>query len=162
MPPYCIMGKIVEKPAKAKRSYIQKLVASASKVFPLLCPVRELEWVPGWSLDAAFSESGVAEEDCVFVTCEEKNKATWMITRHEPSNFFVEMVKILPDQTASKLRILLTDTGSNSCDALVSYTHVATSEKGKEFVESFTQDYYETFMKSWETELNKFLKSHPN
>ena len=34
-------------------------------VFPLLCPVREYEWLEDWTCEMVFSESGVAEEDCV-------------------------------------------------------------------------------------------------
>jgi hypothetical protein len=28
--------------------YTQNNVAPPEKVFPLLCPVREADWVPGW------------------------------------------------------------------------------------------------------------------
>ena len=42
--------------------------ATPDRVFPLLCPVREYEWIPGWECDVLHSVSGVAEEDCVFRT----------------------------------------------------------------------------------------------
>lgn len=50
-------------------------------VFPLLCPVRESEWVDGWDADILHSRSGVAELGCVFVARE----ATFVVTRYEPS-----------------------------------------------------------------------------
>jgi len=50
-------------------------------VFPLLCPVREREWVEGWQADVLHSISGVAELGCVFVA----RGATWVVTRYEPA-----------------------------------------------------------------------------
>jgi hypothetical protein len=148
------------KPVKVTRTYTQKMVAAAARVFPLLCPVRELEWVPGWPLKAAFTESGVAERDCVFVTENESgNDSVWMITRHEPETFFVEMVKITPTMTACRLEIQLAETGSHSCDAIVSYTHVALSRAGEDFVRSFTAESYEAMMKEWESEINAYLSA---
>ena len=40
--------KIV-KPNRATRTYTQHLVAEPAVVFPLLCPVREADWIDGWS-----------------------------------------------------------------------------------------------------------------
>jgi hypothetical protein len=48
---------------KAKRvvhEYVQTNPAPAEKLFPLLCPVREAEWLPGWEYRLIYSESGLA------------------------------------------------------------------------------------------------------
>lgn len=42
--------------------------APPDRVFPLLCPVREAEWVPDWKYQLIYSQSGFAEEGCVFTT----------------------------------------------------------------------------------------------
>jgi hypothetical protein len=39
----------IRAPNRVTRSYKQRLVASVSKVFPLLCPVREADWIDGWN-----------------------------------------------------------------------------------------------------------------
>src|SRR6185295_14429492 len=88
------------KPNRAMHAYRQQLCAPPAKVFPLLCPVREAEWADGWLPDLVISSSGVAERDCVFITPGEPEQALWYITRHEPENLFVEMLKILPGVTA--------------------------------------------------------------
>jgi len=150
--------KIVEKSVKATRTYTQKMTASADRVFPLLCPVRELDWVRGWPLEKVFTESGVAEKDCVFLTrTESEERAIWYITRHEPENYFLEMVKITPSETGCRFQIQLNQTGADTCDSTITYTYVAMTEKGREFVEGFTAEYYETFMKRWEGMLNDYL-----
>jgi len=37
-------------------------------LFPLLCPVREYEWIEPWKCDMIYSDSGFAEQDCIFQT----------------------------------------------------------------------------------------------
>jgi hypothetical protein len=37
----------VRPPRRAQHTYVQALRAAPAEVFPLLCPVREREWVPG-------------------------------------------------------------------------------------------------------------------
>jgi hypothetical protein len=59
--------KIV-KPNRVTRTYTQNLVGAPIAVFPLLCPVREADWIDGWSPPLVVTNSGVAEPDCVFTT----------------------------------------------------------------------------------------------
>jgi hypothetical protein len=59
---------IVTKPNCVTRTFTQQLVAKPSKVFPLLCPVREADWIDNWDPLVVFSESGAAEPDWVFLT----------------------------------------------------------------------------------------------
>ena len=40
----------------------------AEQRFPLLCPVREREWLAGWNPTIVHTKSGVAEPGCGFVT----------------------------------------------------------------------------------------------
>ena len=53
---------------RVSHEYTQTNDAPPEKVFPLLCPVREADWVPGWQYRLIYSESGVAEDGCVFST----------------------------------------------------------------------------------------------
>lgn len=60
--------------------------APPAVVFPLLCPVREHDWVDGWSADVLHSVSGFAELGCVFVAHRgEVGEATFVVTRYEPA-----------------------------------------------------------------------------
>ena len=67
----------VQTPNRIKHSYTQNIQAPPSKVFPLLCPVREIEWVVGWNPLLVVSKSGFAELDCLFVTKNNKTKIKW-------------------------------------------------------------------------------------
>ena len=53
---------------RVTHEYIQTNAASPERVFPLLCPVREADWIPGWRYKLIYSESGVAELGCIFAT----------------------------------------------------------------------------------------------
>ena len=147
---------IVAKPNRVTRTFTQKLVAEPSKVFPLLCPVREADWIEGWDPLVVFSGSGVAEVDCVFLTGTNPGNAIWYITRHEPDNRFVEMIKITPGITACKLSIQLHPAAGGS-EAEITYAHTSLSPEGDTFVASFTEEYYRQFMRDWEARINHYL-----
>jgi hypothetical protein len=84
--------------------------------------------------------------------------AIWYVTRHEPGNWLVEMVKITPGITACRIIIRLHPSG-RGCNAVVTYSYTSLSPKGTEIVESITEDYYCQFMRAWETELNYYLST---
>ena len=59
--------------------------AAPEQVFPLLCPVLEYRWIPGWRCELLHSASGVAEEDCVFATdFPDTGPMLWVVSRYEP------------------------------------------------------------------------------
>ncbi|GAB3382101.1 hypothetical protein [Lysobacter fragariae] len=146
----------IRKPNRAAHSYTQHLVAAPERVFPLLCPVREADWIEGWNPLLVLSESGVAETDCVFVTAADPADAIWYVTRHEPHAGFVEMLKITPGVTACRLSIQVQATQAGS-QAQVTYTHTSLGAEGDAFVAAFTPAYYEQFMRDWEARLNHYL-----
>ncbi len=146
----------VTKPNRVTRTFTQQLVAHPSEVFPLLCPVREAEWLEGWDPQFVFSQSGAAEPDCVFVTGASTSNAIWYITRHEPSNDFVEMIKITPGVTACKLTIQLRAVEGGS-EATITYAHTSLGPEGDTFVASFTEEHYKQFMRDWQTRINYYL-----
>ena len=146
----------IHPPNRVTHTYTQHLVAPPAAVFPLLCPVRESDWIDGWSPLLVLSHSGLAEPDCVFVTDSRPYDAVWFITRHEPERGFVEMIKVTPDVTACKLTIRLRAAGSGS-EADVTYSHTSLGPQGDVFVASFTAEFYVQFMREWEERMNHYL-----
>ncbi len=144
-------------PNRVERRYVQHLAAPPAVVLPLLCPVREADWIAGWDPKLVVSASGVAEPGCVFVTPAEPADAVWVITRHEPEAGAIEMWKITPGLTACRLTIRLRATAAG-CDADVRYAHTSLGPAGDAFVASFTADHYRAFMQDWEARLNHYLR----
>ena len=157
----------VAPPNRVARSYVQKLVAGPSAVFPLLCPVREADWIEGWDPVAVWSDSGVAEADCVFVTAAPAGSpqdAVWYVTRHEPESGFVEMLKITPEVTACRLTIQLRAVSEGAgegagTEATVTYMHTSLGPAGDDFVAAFTEEHYRQFMQDWEARMNHYLRT---
>lgn len=146
----------VIEPNRVVRTYTQRLVGAPSQVFPLLCPVREADWIDGWDPLLVVSGSGVAEPDCVFVTAAEPHDAIWYVTRHEPESGFVEMIKITPSVTACRLSIRVRPVAGGS-EAEVTYCHTSLGPEGDRFVRSFTEEHYRQFMQDWESRMNHYL-----
>lgn len=144
------------RPRRATRTYAQRLIASPDTVFPLLCPVREADWLEGWDPAFVASDSGVAERDCAFVTTAGDTEAVWYITRHEPAAGFVEMVKITPRVTACRLTIQVSAIAEGS-QAEITYMHTSLGPEGDRFVDAFTADAYVRFMQDWESRMNHYL-----
>lgn len=144
-------------PNRVTHTYTQRLVAPPEAVFPLLCPVREADWIPGWDPALVVSASGLAEPDCVFVTAAPPGDAVWYVTRHEPQARLVEMIKVTPAVTACRLTIRLRPTAAG-CEADVTYMHTSLGPQGDEFVAAFTEDFYRGFMQEWESRINHYLR----
>ncbi|HET9484787.1 MAG TPA: SRPBCC family protein [Xanthomonadales bacterium] len=144
-------------PVRATRTYTQRLAGAPAAVFPLLCPVREADWIEGWDPLLVVSSSGVAEPDCVFTTRAEPTDAIWYVTRHEPGAGFVEMLKITPGVTACRLTIQLRAVAGGS-EADVTYSHTSLGPAGDAFVAAFTEAHYRDFMRDWEARMNHYLE----
>ena len=143
-------------PKRVRRTYTQRLEAEPARVFPLLCPVRETEWIAGWEPLQVLSDSGVAESDCVFLTQAFPCDAIWYVTRHEPEEGFLEMIKITPEVTACRLTIRLAaaDVGT---EATITYLHTSLGPEGDAYIDSFSEEFYRNFMQEWEARMNHFL-----
>ena len=150
----------VRPPKRACHSYTQTIHAAPEEVFPLLCPVREHDWVPGWSTDWVLSESGIAERGCVFQTPGEDGlpAAVWVITEHDADAFHVAMVKTQPGYLVTRLEIDLAAAEGGETLATVNYKYTALGPRGEAFVDACTAEWYEGFMRGWEDAMNRYLE----
>jgi hypothetical protein len=88
--------------------------APASEVFPLLCPVREYEWIPDWRCEMVWSKSGVAERDTMFTTkIMPIGKEFWTCTLYEPPRR-IEYLLTHGSKFAMKLELGLSEEGGKT------------------------------------------------
>jgi hypothetical protein len=144
-------------PSRVAHSYTQSLRAPADAVFPLLCPVREAEWIEGWDPDLVVTGSGAAELDCVFTTGDGADAAVWVVTRYDAALGCIEFVKVTPGVTVARISIMVVPDGPDTCRADVTYQHTSLGPEGDRVVAEFTADAYTTFMRTWESRLNHYL-----
>ena len=147
----------IEKPSRVRRTYTQTLKGPPDRVFPLLCPVRERDWVPNWNPKRVITASGLAEQDGIFITEAAPQDAVWVTTRHDAGAGIFEMVKITPDHTVCKLEIALSTSGEQGTKAEISYAYTALGPLGAAFLKEFTEEWYRNFMREWEAALNHYL-----
>ncbi len=149
----------VEKPNRVSWSYTQHLEAPPETVFPLLCPIREMEWVNDWKPKKVLSISGVAETDCVFITPGIPEDALWLMNVHDAENHRLEIIKFIPGVVVGKIKVTLNAAAEAGSTADINYTYTALSDHGNRALEEFTREHFEGFMKAWEEELNHFLRT---
>ncbi len=80
---------------RSTKTYSMLLKGTPEQVFPLLCPVREYEWIDNWQCEVVYSDSGFAELDCVFKTRfpGDGPEDTWAVSRYEPP-LLIEFVRV--------------------------------------------------------------------
>ena len=67
------------------RSFNTALSSPPEQVFPLLCPVREYDWIPQWQCELVYTQSGSAELGCVFKTDfkDHPGPETWVVCTYD-------------------------------------------------------------------------------
>lgn len=138
--------------------YTQTNDAPPERVFPLLCPVREAEWVPGWQYRLVYSQSGVAELGCIFTTPnDDGSETTWMCVEYEPPRR-ISYVWLWPAMIATRLDIELTPVGDKT-RAHIRYAYTALSEQGARELARYDAAWFATKMTSWEKAINHYLRT---
>src|SRR5512132_2448318 len=90
------------------RTYRQTIDAPPDVVFPLLCPVREAEWLDGWQYRMIWSRSNLVEEGAVFSTPGDGEADTvWIVTRHDAARRAVEFTRFTPASRVCVLQLLV-------------------------------------------------------
>jgi hypothetical protein len=153
--------EITRKPCRVRHSHTQSIHAPPGEVFPLLCPIREQDWVPGWRPDWVITDSGFAEAGCVFQTPGSPEGPTpaalWLISDCDPAAGRVGMIKVIPGHTVTRLQIALRPDGEERTNATIAYEYTALGPAGERFVAGCTAEWYRQFMADWETAMNHYL-----
>jgi len=148
--------------------------AVPEKVFPLLCPVREADWIPGWRYSLIYSDSGVAELGCIFTTQDpvvesakyslraddrdsKSPETTWICVDYDPAAFRIAYVWIKPKRVASELRIQLTRTNDGQTNSHIQFRYTGLSPEGNREVQNYDRGWFEAKMRGWETAINHYL-----
>lgn len=145
------------------RTFTQHIAAAPARVFPLLCPVREGEWLDGWrdEMEMIHTDSGVAEDGCVFRTrVPGRPETLWMIVRHDPVERVVEFARFTPGLVATRLAIRVEDAGAASSRVRVAYTVTPLGAEGRRFAaEAFSAEAFRANLVWWEKSMNHWLES---
>jgi len=140
------------------RTYCQTINATPEQVFPLLCPVREAEWLDGWRYTMIHSESGLVEEGAVFSTPANGEEDTvWIVTRHDPARRAVEFTRFTHGSRVCVLRIGVRPKGDGRSLVEVAYTYTAITPAGNASLDAFTEEAFLKAVTFWERSMNHWL-----
>lgn len=143
---------------RSEKSALLHLNAPGDRVFPLLCPTREYEWVDGWKCDLIWSESGFAEPHCVFTTDFEREDApeVWVVCRYEPGEG-LSFIHTAPGFKTGRLDLSLEDGPDNTCRLQWTWAYTGLSRDGNDWIDNWTDDVFQTEVSIIEKELNHYL-----
>jgi hypothetical protein len=156
------------KSSRIVHEYTQTNPALPEEVFPLLCPVREGDWLPGWQYRLIYSDSGIAELGCVFTTpnppasapsSQSNSETTWIVTDYDPAAFRIMYVWIKPGLIITELRIQLTAAGEGTTRNHIRYRYTGLSEDGNRELAGYDQGWFESKMRNWERTMNHYLRT---
>ncbi len=133
---------------------------SREQIFPLLCPVRESDWIDGWEYEMIHSKSGYAEQDCVFATPHKDDlKTIWQITQYDPYNFNLEFVRLTPKENIVKININLESISDTKTRSHISYQYTGLNKNQNRFIKAELPELFLNNMTYWENALNHYLKT---
>jgi hypothetical protein len=151
---------IIKEPFRKKFTGYQTWHAPMNVVFPLLCPVEQTKWTPGWNPKEIFTNSEVIETDSIFITPHSEDEAIWIVSVHDPINYHIEMYQVIPKLLVQKYEITLFDEVDGNSKAEITYLLTAISNSGINSVKEFSKDKFDLYMLKWEKALNYYLKNN--
>jgi hypothetical protein len=97
-------------------THASEIHAPAGKVFPLLCPVKEYDWIDGWDCRLVFTGSGTNEEGCIFtegimgpVLAGSPVSSTWITNRYDEENHHIQFVIFVHGMAVIRYDVALMD-----------------------------------------------------
>lgn len=147
------------KPLRMTKETRLMIEAAPKKVFPLLCPVREYEWIEPWRCRVLYSESGVAENNCIFETdfADRGGRETWVVSHYEKERG-IEFVRFTPDEKIIKLDIHLDGDGAGGTRLLWRMVFTGLSPAGNQVVTAMAEA-FEAEVQRIAQMLNHYLKT---
>ncbi len=132
------------KAKRIARRFTFDVDAPPGVVFPLLCPVREREWLDGWKADVVYSDSGIAENNCIFITENQLfGEAIYAVSRHEPNQGRIEFVIFFPGKCVQKLDIELKAKAGGGTSLTWSRLYTGLSADGNALIEQITESAFQ-------------------
>jgi hypothetical protein len=140
------------------KTYQQVNSAPPEVVFPLLCPVREKDWLDGWEYSMIFSGSGLIEKGCVFSTPHHGTEQTiWYVTEHDSKNFKIEFIRVTPDEEVVKINIFLVDNGNGTTISNIIYQYTGLCESKNYWIKEKLDNEFKENMIWWEKAINHYI-----
>lgn len=142
-------------------SFEHEVDAAAATVFPLLCPVREREWVAGWQADLLYSTSGFIEQDCVFRVPKNGYQTLWSVAHYRPEQGELTFVIHHEDHYLEHLHIHARVIAASRCRLTWRRVFTALDPVGECFLNQYTRTQFDAAMQGLADQLSRHLADTP-
>ena len=141
-------------------NFTQTNYGHIDQVFPLLCPVREKDWLDGWEYTMIYSKSGFIEKDCVFSTPNPGQlDSIWQVTQYKPASYTIEFLKFTPNENIVRINIGLKPFSSHETKVQIAYQYTSLSVSQNLFILKELEKKFYMQMLWWEKAINHYLKT---
>ena len=141
------------------KNFIQNHPFPARDVFPLLCPVREKDWLPGWDYTMIHSHSGLIEQDCVFSTPQHADLDTlWKVYHYNRDQYEVGFVRHSPGKNMVRIFIKVVQQQQGS-QSVIRYIYTPLSKEEEDYINRGLDDDFQSNMITWEKCINYYLET---
>jgi hypothetical protein len=130
-------------PLQVKRDASIRVRADLDDVFPLLCPKREEDWIPGWQCETIWSQSGYNETGAIFRTTKPYDtELYWHTLQYDKAAKVVDFLITAPYKFMLRYRIQLTTESKGSLNLHFTQTFTAISKEGNQLLAQYkTEDF---------------------
>ena len=134
------------------RTHAIQLPLPASRAFSLFTPQGERRWVPDWNPLFLHPSDGSLELGAVFLTQTDSDttETIWLVLALDLLQGHVAYARITPSSRLARVDILVTPESERSSRVRVSYEYTALSEAGNTYLMGFTEDYFQSYIDSWQ------------
>jgi hypothetical protein len=132
--------------------------ATIKDVFPLLCPKREEEWIPGWECETIWSHSGYNEEGAIFKTLKPYGtKLYWTTLQYDLNKQIVDFLITAPHLYLFRFKIEL-EVADDGLLAL-KFTQIFTSisAEGNAFLNRYRSEDFAGRLKNLEEYMHRYF-----
>ena len=120
------------------RSGVIHCQATIQEVFPLLCPKREEEWIPGWECQTLWSHSGHNEAGAIFRTTKPYGtELYWNTLQYDVRNGLVDFLIAAPGLYMFRFTIKVEDNGDVSLRFHFTQVFTSISDDGNTCIQRY-------------------------
>ena len=145
------------KATRFTRSGVIHCNATIQEIFPLLCPKREEEWIPGWECEVIWSDSGYNEEGAIFRTLKAYGtELFWTTLQYDISSKIVDFLITASNLYVFRFKIKL-EKNDNGFAITFMQVFTSISEEGNAFLERYRSEDFNGRLKNLEEFMNRHL-----
>lgn len=143
-----------------ERTYKIKLNGTIKEVFILFTPIEEKKWAEGWNPEIIFPENEEIIKGTVFKSYNKEDGYTyWVIADYEHESYYIRYINFLQGIRNGILEIRCSKTTEGETEAEIKYIITGISEKGNNFINSFTEKYFIEYISDWKKSINSYLET---